>query len=121
MAFKLSSHQISIPHPHEIKQFKLLMILGVVVLVTVTIIYFGFFRSSSPSVTTSDGNELDDSSSPSTGTEDTSDLRSPEGVTTKINFDVNFLKESIFKDLEVRGNDPLEANEKGRNHPFLPF
>ena len=110
MAFKLFSKNSTF-FSQEKKQQLLIIVLIVVALAVLFVVYFGFLRSSQPGTvgepgvagSTIDGKVfLDD-------------------ITKKINFDIDFLKESRFQDLKIYGEWPLQIGEKGRNNPFLSY
>jgi len=107
MAFKFTS-QDSIPLPQEKRQQFLFVILVVAVLIVLVVLYFGFWRSSTPTT------------SP-LGSSDADGGILIEDVIKKIDFDIDFLKAPYFQDLKVYGEWPLEIGEKGRDNPFVPF
>jgi len=112
MAFKFTS-QGSVPLPQEKRQQFLLVILGVAVLIALVVLYFGFWRSSppvtSPLVSSDDGEAITGEGIPI------------QGVIQKIDFDIDFLKDTNFQALKIYGEWPLEVGEKGRDNPFVPF
>ena len=108
VAFKLFSKK-SILFPQETKQQKLMVALAGLVLATLTILYFGFFRS--PSVP-SPSEEPGPSERPTSR---------PAEVIKKIEFDIGFLKEPNFRALKIYGEWPIKVEEKGRENPFLPY
>jgi hypothetical protein len=111
-----------ISFPQERKQRILLIALTIVVLVTLVILYFGFWRSSSTSVIPSSSQPALSPStfSPSVGAV-TDKKFFTEKIIEEIDFDADFLKNSSFQDLRVYGEWPLETEIKGRANPFLPY
>lgn len=108
MAFKLFSKD-SINFPQEKKQQLLVVVLVVVVLIALIVLYFNFLRpSQSPTI----GPAISPSSDGGIPIED---------IITKINFDINFLKNPYFLTLKIYGEWPLEIGQKGRVNPFLPY
>ena len=114
MNFKLFSDSgNSVLSPRDEKQRLLLIILSAVLLVTLVIFYFGFWRSPAPSLTDT---EIFDMGAVSVMTDE-----APEAVIKKIDFDADFLESSYFGTLKVYGEWPLRTDEKGRANPFLPY
>ncbi|MFH0906639.1 MAG: hypothetical protein V1829_00045 [bacterium] len=113
----------SIDSPKDQKQKKMLIIFAILVLITIVILYFGFFRS--PSVPTDSLSMADDSMIDDTlddgFTENINQGTSAQSAIMEIDFDISFLKTSSFKDLEAYIEWPMEINEKGRANPFLPY
>jgi hypothetical protein len=107
----------------EKKQKILLIVLGLSVVVALIILYFGIWRSpaSEPAEPAGDiaapGTDLD------LGTPVSSSPSSPDPETAfkKIDFDARFLKDPLFKDLEIYSEWPLKIEQKGRTNPFLPY
>lgn len=112
MAFKLFSKDF-INFPQEKKQQLLMIVLIVVILIVLVVLYFNFLRSSQPSTIGPEISSLD---------EPVIDGGiSIEDIITKINFDINFLKNPYFLTLKIYGEWPLEIGQKGRVNPFLPY
>lgn len=114
MDFKLFSKQ-SVLSPQEQKQQKMLMILAGLVLTTLIVVYFGFFRSSSTDPT---NGSIQDSGT--NRIEEANRLRT-EGIIKKMDFDGEFLNDSRFQALRIYGEWPLEIENKGRTNPFLSY
>jgi hypothetical protein len=81
----------------------LLIILSIFVTV-----YFGFWHDSSGG--TSDKNM-----------QATAKKAEKKIIMEKLELDTSFLKSSLFKNLRMYGEWPLEVKEKGRINPFLPY
>ena len=110
MAFKLFS-QDSTSFSQEKKQQLLIIVLIVVALAVLFVLYFGFLRSSQPGATGESG---------AAGTAIDGKIFL-EDITKRINFDIDFLKESYFQALRIHGEWPLSIEEKSRPNPFLPY
>ena len=115
MDFNLFSRN-SVLSPQDKKQRLMAAILVVVVLGTIIISYFGFWRSpASPSTEILTDTEA-------LVRKELSGMDAAEkDIIQKIDFDADFLKDSRFQTLKIYGEWPLEANEKGRTNPFLPY
>lgn len=105
----LNQKQNFISLPQEKKQRKLLGLLVILILAILAIIFF-YFRSSS-----SEQSIISESQSLSI----IKDQVPAEKIVEKIDFDIDFLKNSFFQSLKIYGEWPLEINEKGRTNPFL--
>ena len=106
-----SSSQDSVVFPQEKRQRNLLIILVVLVLSALIILYFGFWRSKpSPSSIV-----LSSSEAAAPG------IATIEDIIKKIDFDIDFLENSLFQNLKIYGEWPLEIEEKGRTNPFSSF
>ena len=89
------------------KQQILSIVFVVIILIILLLLYFGFWRSSIVPMDTEE--QFSDKN-----------VRI-EKIIEKIDFDINFLKASSFKDLKTYSQWPLEIGEKGRQNPFLPY
>lgn len=101
MPFKLFSKNSAL-FPQERKQRRLMLVLIGLVLATLLVVYFVFWRSPAPSV--------------------------PEPITPpstimpeEIEFDEDFFNDPRFEGLELYGQWPLIIGETGRENPFLPY
>ncbi|MAF20836.1 MAG: hypothetical protein CMI55_04110 [Parcubacteria group bacterium] len=114
MDFKFFSKQ-SILSPQEQKQRKLFFILIGVILATLIVVYFSFFRAtpSSPVIESIADSEMDE-------TQEVTNVGTQE-IIEKINFDAGFFNDPQFQVLRVYGEWPLETEIKGRANPFLPY
>jgi hypothetical protein len=102
------------------KRQKILMFVGLgIILVTVTVLYFGFWKT--PSVPegqiTPEGGIV--------GTVETTPKVSmaTEEKLKKINLDFKFLNEKIIPFLKIHGNIPvkIDKDKVGRDNPFIPY
>jgi len=109
VAFKLFPKE-SVLFPQEKKQRRLTIILTSLLLVTLGVLYFGFFRA--PTTPGPPSPEPGPSVQPS---------KRPAEVIKKIEFDIGFLKEPTFRALKIYGEWPIEIEERGRENPFLPY
>ncbi|OIO48051.1 MAG: hypothetical protein COS76_02380 [Candidatus Portnoybacteria bacterium CG06_land_8_20_14_3_00_39_12] len=89
----------------EQKKLKIFTIIFVIMLViTLVIVYFGFWRKpSSPTPTVS-----------LPVTNDVSGLNNPK-------IDWQFLDSQTFKELKFFGENPVTPGDQGRQNPFIPF
>ncbi|MBU1289705.1 hypothetical protein KKG85_00450 [Patescibacteria group bacterium] len=119
MNFKIFSVN-SILTPEDKKQRLMLVILVATVLISVVILYFGFWRSPTPTPTpTSPSLSEEPSSVEFVVTEEKN--AAPSVVIKKMNFDTDFLENPYLRNLKIYGEWPLQVDEKGRANPFLPY
>lgn len=125
MAFKDISKS-SVNFPQEKRQKILLGILGLVIFVSLIVLYFGFWRESStpsevapPEAEFPEGEVVDDDSNNYLPI--SSEQSSYEQIKESINFDGQFLKDPTFKDLKMYGQWPIQIGEKGRDNPFSVY
>lgn len=114
MAFQVFSKfsKDSLSLPREKKQIIMIIVLAAVVLITVTVLYFGFLRPSAPVA------PAEEPGGAGTGVPLVYSL---ENIIKKIDFDVAFLKNPHFQSLKAYGEWPLSVEDKGRSNPFLPY
>jgi len=92
------------PEQKKLKIFTIVFV--VVVIITLVIVYFGFWRKpSSPTMSVP---------LPTTGEEYAADLNN-------LKVDWQFLDSQTFKDLKFFGENPVTPGDKGRQNPFLSF
>ena len=96
-----------IEFPHEKKQRILIIALTAIVLVSATIVYFGFLRSA-PVATINE--------TPIMGA---TNGQTANGEIGDINF--LFLQDQRFLELKKYGDWPIEPRKPGRENPFQPF
>lgn len=109
-----------ISFPEENKNKILIIILSVVVIATIIILYFGFWKpsDSGDNLTTEDPAIKEDGSFSTSTVESISNT---EKDINSITFKGIFLETEIFDDLREHGVWPVQVDEKGRNNPFLPY
>jgi len=123
MSLKLPFQKSSIATPQEKRQQVLIIVLVVLTAVTLIVLYFGLWRSpaSSPPAAT-DNEAIIDGEPDSTESEAiTGGVQAIERVINQISFDIDFLKDPLFKSLKDYGDWPLEIGQTGRSNPFLPY
>ncbi|PIV10424.1 MAG: hypothetical protein COS49_00565 [Candidatus Portnoybacteria bacterium CG03_land_8_20_14_0_80_41_10] len=112
MAFQLPFKKLSQLSPEK-KQQLLITALVVIVLITVSILYFGFLRSPS------------DLAAPSDHLSVSPDVSGQgcllEQIVEAINFDAGFLREDNFQALKIYGQWPVEIEKDRRSNPFSPY
>lgn len=117
MSLKLPFQESSVVTPQEKRQQVLIVVLVVITIVTLIVLYFGFWRSSAPIPPA-----IVDGESGSTGSgSGTGGVQAIERVINQISFDLDFLKDPLFKSLKDYGDWPLEIGQKGRSNPFLAY
>lgn len=97
--------------PKEKKQRQMMLVLAILFLAIIVILFFYFNPFSSGKQAT---------------TENVSSFPNQEQFLTedlveKIDFDISFLKNSLFQSLKTYGEWPLKIDQKGRANPFLPY
>ncbi len=132
MAFKDISKS-SVNFPQEKRQKILLGILGLVVIVSLVVIYFGFWRESdtpSEELVSPEAELVDDFDEPNDHlansfseqvSSDQTGQASYEQIKESITFDTGFLKDPNFKELKTYGQWPIQIGEKGRDNPFSVY
>lgn len=93
----------------ETKQQKMILILVAVIVITISVVYFGFIRSKSSIDTNIDsgiGAEMNGVGSVSGG---------------DINVDFLFFEDPRFQDLKKYGDWPIQPGKTGRSNPFKPL
>lgn len=120
MAFKLFPENSAFFK--EKKQKILLILLGLIVAAALIVLYFGVWRSSSPGPVEEPGEVAGPETHLGSGRSSiTASPSSPEAAFEKIDFDTHFLKDPLFRDLEIYSEWPLKIEQKGRTNPFLPY
>lgn len=99
----------------------MIIVLVAVVLITATVLYFGFLRPSAPSAPVASPAEPGTAVPGVPTAPGVSLVYSLENIIKKIDFDIAFLKNPHFQSLKAYGEWPLSIEEKGRNNPFLPY
>ena len=109
--------------PQQKKQKQMLAILGLVLLATALIIYFGYFKNKK----TSQLSLPADSRPGLSAVDSAAETVEPESLEKKIELlkqvkiEQPLFQEEKFNHLIVRGEFPLVLGEKGRENPFAPF
>ncbi len=130
MAFKDTSKS-SVVFPQEKKQKILLAVLGLVVVICLIVLYFGFWRESSnlpsemPVAPGAEDPLIDSGTGAVTSSEDYLPGSSSESslgkIKESISFDTGFLRDPVFQELKTYGQWPLKIEKKGRDDPFRAY